>query len=105
VDRYKMLVSDLPNAVEGHIEPVREKLTQLLGGRVMMRLSEHGGWVGSYRGSYAGLIRLGASRLEVSDETATGSFLLSLQGALAHRLGNGAQAHPALLRRKKFLPQ
>lgn len=69
VDRYKMLVSDLPNAVERHIEPVREKLSKLLGGRVMMRLSEHGGWVGSYRGSYAGLIRLGASRLEMNDET------------------------------------
>jgi hypothetical protein len=73
MDRYKMLVSDLPMAVKGHIEPVREKLTKLLGERVMMRLSEHGGWEGSYRGSYAGLIRLGSSRLEISDETVRGS--------------------------------
>jgi hypothetical protein len=44
-DRYKTLISDLPNAVKGHIEPIREKLTNLLGQRVMMRLSEHGGWL------------------------------------------------------------
>ncbi len=74
VDRYKLLVTDLPNSVKGHVEPAREKLTKLLGETVMMRRREHGGWEGYYRGSYAGLIRLGASNLEISDETISRLF-------------------------------
>ena len=69
LDKYEELVANLPEACKGHAAPVREKLSTLLGGQVILRKSEHGGWEGTYRGSYSGLIRLGASRLEISDET------------------------------------
>jgi site-specific DNA recombinase len=69
LDRYKQLVENLPEACKGHAAPVREKLSILLGGQVSLRKTEHGGWEGTYRGSYSGLIRLGASNLEISDET------------------------------------
>jgi hypothetical protein len=75
LDRYKQLVENLPEACKGHAAPVREKLSTLLGGQVTLRKTEHGGWEGTYRGSYSGLIRLGASSLEISDETLTALFL------------------------------
>ncbi|HOY69852.1 MAG TPA: hypothetical protein PL131_03520 [Methylotenera sp.] len=69
LDTYKNMVQNLPEACKEHAAPVREKLSKLLGGKVSLRRTEHGGWEGSYQGSYSGLIRLGTSPLEISDET------------------------------------
>ena len=77
VDRYKELVKNLPEACKGHAAPVREKLKILLGAEVTMRKTEHGGWEGTYRGSYSGLIRLGASNVEISDETLSDGLLFN----------------------------
>jgi len=69
VERYRELVDNLPASCANDVAPVREKLSKLLGGEVLLRRTEHGGWEGVYRGAYAGLLRLGASHLEISSET------------------------------------
>ena len=69
LDRYNHLVRSLPSVVEKHIPTTRTHLERLLGGQIMMRRSEHGGWEGYYRGYFSGLVRLGGSQAEISDET------------------------------------
>jgi DNA invertase Pin-like site-specific DNA recombinase len=69
LDKYREVVANLPEACKSDAAPIREKLSLLLGGQVVLRKSEHGGWEGTYRGSYSGMIRLGISHREISDET------------------------------------
>jgi len=74
VDRYKKLVAELPKScASGYIAPLREKVSSLLGGEVILR-KKRDYWIGAYRGAYSGLLRLGATKSEISDETLIGVF-------------------------------
>lgn len=73
---YRAFVDNLPEACKAHVAPVREKLRALLGGEILMRRSEHGGWEGCYKGSYAGLVRLGGADEKMSEETLRRAFFM-----------------------------
>ena len=69
VERYKKLVQEMPKSFSGsNMAPLREKVSHLLGGEVFLR-KKPDFWVATYRGAYSGLLRVGASKSEISDAT------------------------------------
>ena len=73
MDRFRNLVDTLPQACRGgDMASLREKVSALLGGKVMLRRMDHSGWECTYKGAYSGLLRVGTSKSEISDETLYG---------------------------------
>ncbi|MEW8474195.1 MAG: recombinase family protein [Candidatus Thiodiazotropha endolucinida] len=76
-ERFHELVSDLPEALSGHIEPLRAQVTSLLGDEIIMTPGSDGSWKAAYRGSYRGFLRLGDPGLKISNEALRRPFFIS----------------------------
>jgi len=75
MDKYRELVENLPESCKGYIPPLREKVRKLLGGEVFIGpKGKNGDIEGTYRGSFSGLLELGAET-KISDGTLIRNFL------------------------------
>jgi site-specific DNA recombinase len=65
---YREMIDHLPEALSRDIEPLRNQIIPLIGESIAMKPDEEGGWEATYRGSFRGLLRLGAPQAKISDE-------------------------------------
>lgn len=75
LEKYQDLIDGLPNIAKSHIPPIRAKISDLLGGEIVLGPKPDGELEGSYRGSFSGLLGLDQS-LKINDGTLKGAFLL-----------------------------
>lgn len=77
LDEYKNLVSDLPNVIKGYIPPVRDKISKLFGGEIIVGPKSDGSLEGVVRGSFSGLLGLNPN-FKINDETLKALFFWRL---------------------------
>ena len=84
LEKYHELVDDLPNAVKGYIPPVRDKISKLFGGEIIVGPKPDGSLEGSVRGSFSGLLGLNQD-VKINDGTLRSAFLLVWFSHLFHQ--------------------
>lgn len=86
LDKYRVLVKNLPESCKDHLPPLREKVSKLLGGEVLIGPKDSKGErKGEYRGSFSGLLELG-SDTKISDGTLNAGFYYLTNFKLANEL-------------------
>ena len=90
---FHEMVNDLPNALSEEIEPLRNQIIPLVGETIEMKSHHEGGWEATYRGSFRGLLRLGASQAKISDDSLHQPLSISILHLTTARTKTLAESH------------